>query len=111
MDRKLFNNIVESRISDIKSKLASKGAEYSKEDNVFSNFESAARMLGTNRFQALRGMLVKHLVSVDDIINRIDNEIPADTMIQEKIGDIINYYILLEAMLYDEINKNLDKPF
>ena len=34
-----------------------------------------------------------------------------DAMVEEKIGDIINYYILLEAMFYDEINNNLDKPF
>ena len=45
MDRELFNNIVESRISDIKSKLASKGAEYSKEDNVFSNFDQQLECL------------------------------------------------------------------
>jgi len=45
-------------------------------------------------------MMVKHLVSVFDLI---EGRIPtSQEMIDEKIGDMINYLILLEAVLKEK---------
>ena len=106
MNRKDFNTLVDLRIQAIKETLAKKGNEYSKDKEVFKNFIDAGRKLDTNKYKALQGMLIKHIVSVDNIIDNIDQEIPTVDIISEKIGDIINYYILLEAMLTEEFFYN-----
>jgi hypothetical protein len=41
--------------------------------------------------------MTKHLVSIKDIVS--DNVPITDQLVSEKIGDVINYLILLEAML------------
>ena len=94
------------RIKSIKETLAKKGNEYSKDKEVFKNFIDAGRKLDTNKYKALQGMLIKHIVSVDNIIDNIEQEVPTVDIISEKIGDIINYYILLEAMLIEEFFYN-----
>jgi hypothetical protein len=100
MKRSDFNRIVQQSIDHINRTLTAKGAEYADDDNVFRNFEAAGRKLSVTREKALQGMLIKHIVSVDDII---DGKAPyIDAVLDEKIGDIINYYILLKAMLKRE---------
>lgn len=46
-------------------------------------------------------MLVKHWVSIEDVVidERLSSAPPDHAMIDEKIGDAINYLILLEAVL------------
>jgi hypothetical protein len=56
-------------------------------------------------------MMAKHWVSVLDIIDKlVTNNYVSGELIDEKIGDSINYLILLEAMLIEitgyEITKN-----
>ena len=106
MNRKDFNTLLDIRIKSIKETLAKKGDEYSKDREVFKNFIDAGRKLNTNKYKALQGMLIKHITSVDDIIDNIEQEVPSIDIISEKIGDIINYYILLEAMLIEEFFYN-----
>lgn len=102
MKTERFNKLVEERIEKIRNTLASKGKEYSTDDNKLHNFDNAARKSGRTREQALDGMLLKHLVSIDDIIEKTSKDIfPSIEVINEKLGDIINYYILLEACLVD----------
>lgn len=104
MNSKRFNALVENRLSSIKATLASKGQEYSTDDNKLHNFDKAAKMNNQTREQALKGFLLKHEVSVHDMIERTEHGIfPTEGAINEKIGDIINYYILLEACFIDRI--------
>lgn len=91
-----FNIILKKRLSSIESVLAFKAKEYATQDRLH-NFKVAARINNTTPAKALWGMALKHLVSITDIIERpidFDPEI-----IDEKIGDMINYLILLEAIL------------
>lgn len=99
---KKFNSLVKRRVSLIESVLEKKGDEYKSKRDRLHNFKVAARKLDCSPVKALQGMLIKHIVSVDDMIDTMENE--SDTKfgeeyIEEKIGDIINYYILLEALL------------
>ena len=94
-----FDAVVTNRISKIKSVLLAKGKEYAKEGDRYHNFNVAARVLGSSREKALLGMMMKHYVSILDIIDHpcsFSNE-----MVDEKIGDMINYLILLEGMLLE----------
>ena len=60
---------------------------------------------------ALIGMWTKHVVSIMDICDNIENKVPPVEIIEEKIGDAINYLILLEAMLKDRVSPEVMRQF
>jgi hypothetical protein len=101
MENGLFEDIVNKRIELIKSVLSSKAQEYAHGDRL-SNFNRAAKMINVSREKALVGMMVKHLVSIFDIVDELDTNKPTESMVEEKIGDAINYLILLEAMIKED---------
>ena len=92
-----FNKLVKNRCEKIHSVLASKAKEYAVDNNRFHNFDLAAAVNNTTPEKALWGMATKHLVSVIDIVN--SPETVSLELIEEKIGDMINYLILLEGLL------------
>jgi hypothetical protein len=100
MNKTKFDECVENRIARIRKVLTAKAEEYATEGNRFHNFDVAARILDCTPEQALRGMLLKHIVSVLDLIQGAEevDQINA-AVIDEKIGDTINYLILLEGLL------------
>lgn len=93
-----FNTLLEYRLAESKAVLASKAKEYATDDRLH-NFKVAASVNNTTPAKALWGMASKHLVSVMDIIN--SKQPYSDDHIDEKLGDLINYLILLEAVLKD----------
>ncbi len=100
MDRKTFDVILERRIGLIKKVLAGKAKEYGPVDRLH-NFKAASK-IGTECTpeSALLGMMKKHIVSMVDIVEGIsEGSIPSQVLIDEKLGDVINYTILLESML------------
>jgi hypothetical protein len=104
MDSLKFNEILGSRISKITEVLGKKAAEYARGDRLH-NFKAAARMGNTTPEDALLGMWRKHLISVFDIIEDTKKGIdPTEYLIDEKIGDSINYLILLEALMRERIS-------
>lgn len=76
--------------------LKKKNAEYSSERSFFHNFEVAGEIQGTNPPKAIGGHLSKHIVSIYDIINKDPNAVSAEVL-DEKIGDAINYLLILRA--------------
>ena len=96
-----FDKIVEERIKKIRKILKSKGEEYSSKKDRLHNFKVAARKLDCSPERALQGMDMKHVVSIDDIINK--NGSYSVAYIEEKLGDHINYMILLEALLKERL--------
>lgn len=103
MLQKDFDEILTDRLIAIKNILGSKAKEYATEGeggDRLHNFKVAARIAGTSPERALMGMAMKHLVSVMDLVDASDQENPSSLyMINEKCGDLINYMILLEALL------------
>jgi len=94
-----FNALLAERIKKIADTLESKGSEYSSKSDRLHNFKSAGQITNTTPQKALWGMAMKHLVSVVDLLEgRLENN---RTNIDEKIGDMINYLILLEALFED----------
>src|SRR3990170_6357899 len=99
MERKAFDALVEERIKKIRSVLEGKGKEYATDEDSLHNFKRAAELLDSTPEEALLGMLAKHLVSVIDIVKDRTYLPPvlhtspqvAFDMIDEKIGDSINY--------------------
>ena len=104
MNDRSFRIIVNARVSAIRNTLTVKGAEYTVDkNNRFHNFERAGRLQGISRERALLGMSAKHTISIHDIVDNLDKCIPPYSVIEEKIGDAINYLILLEGMLKENV--------
>ena len=96
-----FDTVVEDRVQKIAKILSHKAREYAADEDRFHNFNTAARIDNTYPERALKGMWMKHLVSVFDLIDWAEaasHKITGE-LIDEKIGDAINYLILLEGML------------
>lgn len=106
MTREDFSNRVEKRIDLVRQSLLTKHKEYAKDDNVFRNFDEAAGgfSLHSTSAEVLWSYMTKHLVSIKDIV--ADNKPVDPTVVSEKIGDVINYLILLEAMLNQQGEKH-----
>jgi hypothetical protein len=129
-----FNKIVKRRCELIETVLSKKEEEYATDNNRLHNFYVAAELLDCTPPEALMGMMSKHVYSVIDMLvaNGIDpslfemliKDIFRDSKelsnkesskkgkaltfehLDEKIGDTINYLILLEGMLRKYIQYN-----
>ena len=106
MTREEFSKRVEKRIDLVRQTLLTKHKEYAKDDNVFRNFDEAAGgfSLHSTSAEVLWSYMTKHLVSIKDIV--ADNKPVDASVVSEKIGDVINYLILLEAMLNQQGEKH-----
>ena len=89
-----------------------KQREYADGKNAFHNFEEAVGFSTHNSREACGWeFCVKHLQSVRDIINNVDetgtiNGFADQALLDEKFGDIIVYMTLLHGMLTDRIKEN-----
>jgi len=105
MDNETFEKYLNQRLNKIINILSKKGKEYSPDADRLHNFNRAAVLRNTTPEEALLGMKVKHTVSIEDIINGIKNGyLPSLELLEEKIGDEINYWIILEIMIKGKIN-------
>lgn len=96
-----FDKCVEARINLCKKVLVAKGAEYANVDRL-SNFKKAAGLRGCTPEEALWGMQVKHLVSINDMINELALGVHHPMcQWEEKIGDALNYLFILRAQLQE----------
>lgn len=104
MNGESFGKILERRLRLIQGTLGMKAAEYAPGDERLHNFKRAAAILGQTPAQACVGMMLKHWVSVLDLVEAEALRIfkPVE-LIDEKIGDAINYLILLEAILKEPL--------
>ena len=94
-----FEKMTEARLERTRKTLAAKATEYADGNDRLHNFKMAAAMSRKTVRQALFGMLAKHLVSVVDMVE--SKEAFEVGYIDEKVGDAINYLILLEAVLIE----------
>ena len=91
-----FEKLLESRLVKMKQTLGAKAREYATDSDRLHNFRVAAGVAETSVEKALWGMALKHLVSVIDMIEGRTKVTPE--LVDEKIGDLINYLVLLEAV-------------
>lgn len=109
MNKNTFERVVEDTLGMAQKVLTRKSGEYSSSDDKLHNFDKAKDLMRckTKEF-SLWGMFAKHLVSVTDMVERFEKtgELPTSNMIDEKIGDSINYFILLKACFYDDMIKS-----
>lgn len=106
---KPFSDIFEDRVNKCRVVLQSKSTEYAKNQNRYHNFDKAALRLDCTPEKALEGMMIKHFVSIQDIINDAENIHHAPPgVLNEKMTDMVNYIILLEGLLLRRLSKGGD---
>ena len=98
-----FDRILEGRLKKIRHILSTKAVEYAIGTDRMHNFNEAADFNDCTPEQALWGMSTKHLISVRDLVTFSPIHIPDEETVNEKIGDLINYLILLEAIIKTRI--------
>lgn len=100
MNAKNFDNLVECQLKRCSDVLTAKDKEYSSPEDRLHNFKRAAALQDISPREALRGMMVKHTVSIYDMCK--DNKYYPIEVWDEKITDSINYLILLKGIIEDE---------
>jgi hypothetical protein len=94
--------------------LLKKSEEYATEDDKLHNFKIASALSGETAEQALWGFCIKHLVSISDMVAAGRTKQFTNDQWDEKIGDAINYLILLRAQVLEtEMSKSFaeNPPF
>ena len=100
MKKETFDKMVEEQFAICTEVLCDKAGEYADDEDRLHNFKTAAALQGITPRKALVGMMAKHTVSVYDMCK---NDLPyTDAKWNEKIGDSINYLLLLKAVVQDE---------
>ena len=111
MNAEEFDKIVGARMDWCMKTLCAKGDEYARGGDRLWNFKVAGRKLNCHPAEALAGMMVKHTVSVDDIIDGLaKGVVPPKELVAEKIGDSINYLLLLEGLIEEERRMRAGSP-
>jgi hypothetical protein len=107
MTRKQFvEDVVQRRVQLIKDVLETKNSEYADKDDVFKAFTESLPLSFHDTKQAVAWeFMVKHLQSIKMIIEARakTGKIPDQKVLEEKIGDAINYLILIEGMFKEDI--------
>jgi hypothetical protein len=97
VNNKQFEQVFEDRVEKSRTVLVAKAAEYASDTDRLHNFKKGAVLTESTPEQTLWGFLTKHLVSLSDMIT--SDKIYSREQWDEKIGDSINYLILLDAQV------------
>ena len=109
MTTEKFDNILNKRLEAIKEVLAVKAKEYVRNEDRLHNFNVGARMENKHPAEILHGMMMKHWISYNDLVNdAAKGKAIKSTVMEEKIGDLINYLILQEC-IFNEYIDNLKR--
>lgn len=102
-----FNKHVESRVKKSLDVLITKAKEYAVGDDRLHNFRTASKLKKTTMSDACLGMALKHFVSIIDITNAVASKdaLVTKDVLDEKFGDALNYLLLLEACLIEEMKE------
>lgn len=100
MTHERFNEIVKEETKRIENILVKKQAEYNLDEDRLSHFKRAAVLAQETPEQVLYGYMLKHIMSVSDMVASGDNY--SKEVWVEKMTDIHNYLILLLGLLEDD---------
>jgi len=84
-----------------------KGADYSGKEDALANFKRNGERLGLTKYQIWAVYCAKHIDSVFNSI-KADPEHPQveSEPLEERIGDIIVYMVILEALMKEDEQTN-----
>lgn len=94
-----LNLLIQEVVDELNETLDKKGQQYSSQEDRLRNFKDAAKFLDETPEEALLGMVTKHIIALKDFIHFNNYTQVGKEQWLEKTGDIINYMILLRALL------------
>lgn len=95
-----FNAVVEE-VKEEMSRVLEHRAQFYADEDRFRNFKNVARIKGTNKYDALHGMWLKHYEAFCNFISKPTTATPYEQW-QEKIIDMINYFTLCLGMVKED---------
>ena len=100
MTYKEFQSLLEKRFDKTRETYSKKMNEYATDLDVFQSFKKG---VGFSFHDTPEGVAweyaCKHFESIKNIISKCPHEVPKDDLLEEKIGDAINYLIILEGLI------------
>ena len=107
MDAIEFELLVNNRLFLTEKVLGQKADEYVLAEDRLSNFKRAAALQQCTPEKSLLGFVTKHIVALYDFVDKLEAGQVEDLLRwNEKLGDIINYMILLEGLVIERHQKN-----
>lgn len=110
-NNKMSENYFEDRLKDvleqIQDTLAIKAKEYVRNGDRMHNFNVGSQKSGKTREEVIADFRLKHEISIDDMRQDIKrSDLPSKELVEEKFGDVINYYILEKLSILHKIDCN-----
>ncbi len=101
-----MEKILDVRIEKMLSLLESKGKEYGEELDRFSNFKEIGHIVNKPPEEIAFILMMKHFTFIQDFcLRRISKTKWTKGLIDEKMGDLINYLILIEGILKEGLKE------
>ena len=92
--------LLEERFNKTRETYSTKMIEYANVNDVFESFKKG---VGFSFHDTPEGVAweyaCKHFESIKTIISKCPEQVPTDELLEEKIGDAINYLIILEGLI------------
>lgn len=103
MTQEKFNSFAKNFVKQTTSVLYAKGKSYALNKNDrLEHFKSAAKYLNTTPQEACLAQATKHFISIRDMVCANNGVAFSSEQWDEKIGDAINYLVLLRAIVVEE---------
>jgi len=96
-----FERFFEERVKKCRETLIEKAKEYANDADRMKNFNTAGRMLNLKPYQVAFLYMMKHFESIYEIV--MTGKTVSPEVWDEKIGDLINYLFLIDAMKRKEM--------
>ena len=114
MTDKEFKLVFDRAVERARKTLLQKSKEYGQEDDKLESFKIQAGMsLHETPMGSAYELMVKHIYSIRKIVSNYDKQGKRPTVaeLNEKIGDAINYMILIEALFLEALYLDYDNDF
>lgn len=99
-----FEAVILNTIHELQQLILIKGKEYRRENNPYHNFNTGSQITGLIPERVLDGFLLKHEISIKDMVNDIEKGIfPKVDVVNEKFNDNIIYLLIKKAMILNRI--------
>ena len=98
-----FDLIVSRRLAACKQVLRSKTGTYASKSDRLHNFKLGAKLIRQTPEQYAMELATKHIVAISDKL--VNKEVMTPEFVAEKIGDAINYMLLIEALNQEHLKK------
>lgn len=112
MDRRTFDELVQQTIKETAQLLIEKGAEYAGDVDRLVNFKRGAQHIGVTPLQIALIYTAKHFDAISTYIKKdaLGEEQILSEPIEGRLNDLVNYAILIKALI-QESNEDPLKRF